>query len=94
MSHATIAEHATEHGHGGEHLVKMANDIAHFYAGFLDAAEGRREAAGHLRKFWAAPMRRAFFEHLAEHGDGGLEPFMAEAVREHQAYLQGGTGLT
>lgn len=88
MSHA---DPASAHVHGGEHLVRMANDIAHFYAAFEDPVEGRREAAGHLRKFWAAPMRRSFFAHLDAAGLGTLEPFMRSAVDEHRASLLEGT---
>jgi formate dehydrogenase subunit delta len=82
---------ASTHLHGGEQLVRMANDIAHFYAAFEDAAEGSREAAGHLRKFWAAPMRRAFFAHLDQHGLASLEPFMRSAVETHRDSLLEGT---
>jgi formate dehydrogenase subunit delta len=81
----------TETEHGSANLVKMANDIAHFYAAYVDEEEGRREAASHLRKFWAAPMRKALFEHIDAHGAESLEPFMRGAVLGARERLLEGT---
>jgi formate dehydrogenase subunit delta len=62
-----------------EHLVQMANDIAHFFA-----SEPRREdaivgIANHIEKFWDPRMRRQIEKHLL-HGGQGLEPLAREAI--------------
>jgi formate dehydrogenase subunit delta len=62
-----------------ENLVRMANDIGHFFA-----AEPRREdavagIAGHLRRFWDPRMRRQIIAHL-DAGGAGLDALVREAV--------------
>jgi formate dehydrogenase subunit delta len=62
-----------------EHLVQMANDIGHFFAG-----EPRREEAiagivNHIARFWDPRMRRQIEKHLSEGGEG-LEELVREAV--------------
>jgi formate dehydrogenase subunit delta len=62
-----------------EHLVQMANDIAHFFA-----SEPRREdaivgIANHIEKFWDPRMRRQMEKYLVQGGQG-LEPLAREAI--------------
>jgi formate dehydrogenase subunit delta len=40
-----------------ENLVKMVNQIASFFVAEATPAEAPLAVAGHLRKFWAPPMR-------------------------------------
>jgi formate dehydrogenase subunit delta len=61
------------------HLVRMANDIAHFYAGEPDREEAVNGVASHLKRFWDPRMRRQIIEHLAAGGEG-LEDLAREAV--------------
>jgi formate dehydrogenase subunit delta len=61
-------------------LVKMANDIARFYAGEPDREEAINGVANHLKRFWDPRMRREISAHLASGGQG-LEEIAREAVR-------------
>jgi formate dehydrogenase subunit delta len=79
-------------GHAGAHaresvahLVKMANDIGHFFQ-----AEDRREdavlgVANHIRKYWTPRMRDKLLEYVARPADPelpALEALPREAI-EH-----------
>jgi formate dehydrogenase subunit delta len=54
-----------------EELVRMANQIAHYFAGYPEevCVAGVRR---HIEKFWTPDMR-ALLEELAEMPDSGLE---------------------
>ncbi len=62
-----------------EHLVKMANQIAGFFASYPDQEQAAAETATHLRKFWAPPMRDRLIAHAHEAGDD-LAPVARRAV--------------
>lgn len=77
----------TAHGgeaHGGEQsLVKMANDIGHFFR-----AEPRREdaiagIANHISKFWSRRMREKLLAQV-QSGAADLEDLPREAVKSLQ----------
>jgi formate dehydrogenase subunit delta len=53
-----------------EHLVKMVNQIASFFVAEATPAEAPLAVAGHLRKFWAPPMRAHIIAHAAAGGEG------------------------
>ena len=63
-----------------EDLVRMANQIARFFAPYpeAEALEGVRD---HLKKFWTPAMRRDLVE-VASNGDGadGMHPLVRRAV--------------
>ncbi|SHE88875.1 formate dehydrogenase delta subunit [Kaistia soli DSM 19436] len=59
-------------------LVRMANQIALFFAAQGDAA-APDAVATHLRQFWDPRMRRAILDH-AKSGGAGLSPIAAAAV--------------
>jgi formate dehydrogenase subunit delta len=70
-----------------DYLVRMANDIAAFYA----AASGPEEAAqsifSHVKRFWDPRMRAQILAHYASGGEG-LVPVVRQAVallRDDQA---------
>ena len=65
-------------GHS-EELVRMANQIAHYFAGYPEevCAAGIRE---HVEKFWTPDMR-ALLEELAEMPDSGLEENVCLALQ-------------
>jgi len=52
------------------HLVRMANDIARFYASEPDHEEAVNGVVSHLRRFWDPRMRREIAAHLATGGEG------------------------
>ena len=60
-------------------LVKMANEIAAFFAAEPGGEAGVSQMAGHLRKFWDPRMRRQIVAHLEAGGDG-LSALAREAV--------------
>ncbi len=58
-------------------LVRMANDIAHFF--IPQKGDAATAIADHLVKFWDRRMRAGIVAHLAE-GGAGLEPAARAAV--------------
>ncbi|GEM_PF-351942 len=52
-----------------EKIVRMANQIADFFASY-PPAEAEAGIAGHINSFWEPRMRRQLFDHLAEGGEG------------------------
>jgi formate dehydrogenase subunit delta len=67
-----------------DHLVKMANDIGHFYA-----AEPVREDAidgivNHIRRYWAKRMREQLVEQ-AQRPNSGLDELTLAAARRLSA---------
>jgi len=68
-------------GHRREsNLLKMANDIGHFFAAESDPEVAVRGIETHIRKFWSRRMRERLIAHLAD-ADCGLEPLPLEAAR-------------
>ena len=64
-----------------EHLTRMVNDIAHYFATDPEHAKGVSGIADHLTRFWDPVMRRQIVEHLDAGGEG-LEPMSREAVQQ------------
>ncbi len=62
-----------------EHLVKMVNQIADFFASYPDQEAAAAETATHLRKFWAPPMRERLIAHAQDAG-ADLVPVAKRAV--------------
>lgn len=62
-----------------ERLVKMANEIATFFASESAPADAPRDVAGHLTKFWDPRMRRAIILH-AQQGGAGLSDLAQRGV--------------
>jgi formate dehydrogenase subunit delta len=71
--------------HGGQQsLVKMANDIGHFFR-----AEPKREdaiagIANHISKFWTRRMQEKLLAQV-QSGDAGLEELPREALKTLQS---------
>ena len=69
-------------GHGtAGHLVKMANDIGHFFR-----AEPQREDAiagisNHIARYWTKRMREKIAAHMQHGGEGDLDDLPREALR-------------
>lgn len=64
-----------------ENLVKMANDIAGFFAADPDHTAAVNGVTDHLRKFWDPRMRRAIIAHVQGGGAGLSEIALAAAER-------------
>src|SRR5712664_2820511 len=77
---AAVAQHGSE-GHGtSEHLVKMTNDIGHFFG----AEPGREDAisfiSNNIAKFWTKRMRGKLTAHIKVYGDVGLDELPREVL--------------
>ncbi len=70
---------------GAEHLVKMANDIGHFFRSESDPEDAIAGIANHIAKFWTRRMREKLAAHEAEHGDQGLEELPRAALERLMA---------
>ena len=73
--------HGSEGHNGAEHLVKMANDIGHFFR-----AEPQREDAiagisNHIARYWTKRMREKIAAHMQQGGDSDLDDLPREALR-------------
>ena len=68
-------------------LVKMANEIAAFFAAEPDPKAAAAGVASHLRRFWDPRMRAQLLAWVDEHGGAGLVPLALAAVREKRADL-------
>ena len=62
-----------------ENLVRMANDIGHFFAAEPRRADAVSGVANHIRRFWDPRMRRQIIGHL-DAGGAGLEELAREAI--------------
>ena len=62
-----------------ESLVRMANDIGHFFAAEPKRADAIAGIANHIRRFWDPRMRRQIAGHLAAGGEG-LDELAREAI--------------
>src|SRR6266404_1964808 len=78
---AAGAGHGSE-GHGtAEHLVKMANDIGHFFGAEPERGDAIAGIANHIEKFWTKRMRDKLAAHIKHKGDAGLDELPREAMR-------------
>lgn len=77
-----------------DNLIKMANQIGSFFAAMPDREEAVADIAGHLRRFWAPPMRQALLEGIDGGRADGVTPIVREAVQRYRESLQpsGGAG--
>jgi formate dehydrogenase subunit delta len=62
-----------------EHLVKMMNEIAAFFATESGPELAPLDIATHLKKFWEPRMRAQIVAHQAQ-GGAGLSPLARAAV--------------
>jgi formate dehydrogenase subunit delta len=73
-------------GHGAsEHLVKMANDIGHFFRAEPEREDAIAGIANHIAKFWTPRMRDKLAAHVKHGGDAGLDALPREALRRLNA---------
>lgn len=72
----------------GRKLVKMANEIAAFFAVEPVHAAAVEGVAGHLQRFWEPRMRSAILAVLDRSADHGMHPLVVEALRAHRQKLE------
>jgi formate dehydrogenase subunit delta len=69
-------------GHGSsEHLVKMANDVGHFFGAEPEREDAIAGIANHIAKFWTKRMRDKLTAQAARDGEAGLDELPREALR-------------
>ncbi|WP_296230154.1 formate dehydrogenase subunit delta [Pseudomonas sp. UBA4617] len=61
-------------------LVKMANQIAHYFDSEPDHALAVQGVRNHLQSFWTPAMRRQLLEWIEAHAGEGLDPKVREAL--------------
>jgi formate dehydrogenase subunit delta len=71
---------AAEHGSAAP-LVKMANDIGHFFGAEPEREDAVAGIANHIAKFWTKRMRDKLTAHVKRDGDAGLDDLPREALR-------------
>ena len=76
----------------GKTLVKMANEIAAFFAAEPVRAAAVEGVAGHLQRFWEPRMRRAIFAELDAGGQRGMHELVLEALQRHRQKLEPAAG--
>src|ERR1700735_2271326 len=74
------AHNVEEHG-GAEHLVKMDNDIGHFFRAEPVRGDAIAGIRNHIDKFWTKRMREKMNAHLKKASDSGLDELPREAIR-------------
>lgn len=63
-----------------ENLVKMANQIAHYFDSEPNRALAVQGVRQHLQSFWTPAMRRQLLEWIAANDGEGLDPKVREAL--------------
>jgi formate dehydrogenase subunit delta len=83
-SNSPAAEHGGGHG-SADHLVKMANDIGHFFGAEPEREDAIAGIANHIAKFWTKRMREKLNAYVKTDGDAELEELPREALRRLSA---------
>ncbi|MNZ34530.1 NADH-dependent formate dehydrogenase delta subunit FdsD [compost metagenome] len=65
-----------------DNLIKMANQIAQFFASEPDKELAVRGVHQHLQSFWTPAMRRELMNWQAEHDGDALHPLVRAALVE------------
>ena len=71
-------------------LVRMANEIAAFFAAEPDRTVALESIAGHLKRFWDPRMRREILRWYDDHSGEGLKDSVRAAIDAHRDKLLGG----
>jgi len=80
-AHGGDAQIGEGHGGGADQLVKMANDIGHFFRAEPQREDAIAGIANHIDKFWTKRMRDKLRMHITQGGDAGLEDLPREALK-------------
>jgi formate dehydrogenase subunit delta len=68
-------------------LVKMANQIAAFFAAEPVRTAAVEGVANHIKRFWEPRMRRAILAQLDAGPDHGMHELVVEALTSHRQRL-------
>jgi formate dehydrogenase subunit delta len=71
----------------GLKLVKMANEIAAFWASDPDKGAALEGLVGHIRRFWEPRMRRELVAWVDAQGNAALHPLVREAFHARRKDL-------
>ncbi|AZD54372.1 NAD-dependent formate dehydrogenase delta subunit [Pseudomonas chlororaphis subsp. aurantiaca] len=71
-----------------ESLIKMANQIALFFASEPDKAQAVRSVRQHLKSFWTPTMRRELTAWEVTHPGAVLHPLVQAALKEEETQGQ------
>lgn len=63
-----------------DNLIKMANQIAHYFDSEPDRALAVQGVRQHLHSFWAPAMRRQLVEWMQANPGEGIDPLVREAL--------------
>jgi len=66
---------------GPEHLIHMANDIAHFFEANSDREAAIVGISNHMKSFWTPNMRRKLISEMVGPSDEPLEDLPRAALR-------------
>jgi formate dehydrogenase subunit delta len=69
-------------------LIRMANDIAAFFAAEPDHKMAVAGVANHIVRFWEPRMRREILRALDTGPDHGMHELVVEALRSHRQKLE------
>ena len=72
----------------GKKLVRMANQIADFFASGTDHRAAVEGVAGHLQKFWEPRMRKKILAMVDAGTTDGMAPLVLEALRAHRVQIE------
>ncbi|WP_425500864.1 formate dehydrogenase subunit delta [Pseudaquabacterium terrae] len=67
-----------------DNLIRMANQIGHFFDAMPDRPEALEQLAQHLRRFWERRMRERLLAFVDDEGGAGLHPMVLEALVLHR----------
>ena len=72
----------------GKKLVKMANEIAAFFAAEPERKTAVAGVTAHLKRFWEPRMRREILAVLDRGGEHGMVPLVVEALQTNRKALE------
>ena len=72
----------------GKKLVRMANNIASFFAAEPVRATAVDGVANHIKRFWEPRMRTAILAVLDAGGTQGMHELVVDALRTHRGKLE------
>ena len=68
-----------------KNLIRMANDIGSFFISYPDEEQAKKDAAGHIQKFWDRDMRKQIKEYISHtpEKNSQLNPFVFNAISKY-----------
>jgi formate dehydrogenase subunit delta len=69
-------------------LISMANQIGDFFEAEPDTVAATESVAAHIKRFWDPRMRTELLRWVDQHGEEGLKPIVARALRTHRTLVE------